>query len=125
MESACEKKLVELGIRQILARVKHPQTNGKMERFHEEIQRKLHRFEASSYSDAVRNAGSGHAGDPFHTEPPKPALGRLMEWYNYGRAHTSLNCGNRETPAQAFMRKMAPAGETVVDGQTGGKCRVE
>ena len=78
-ESAYEKRLVELGIRQILARVKHPQTNGKLERFHGEIQRKLHRFEASSHAGAVRNAGSGHVGDPFHTEPPKPALERFME----------------------------------------------
>ena len=40
-ESEFEKRLVELGIRQILARVKHPQTNGKLERIHGEIQRKL------------------------------------------------------------------------------------
>ena len=124
-ESAYEKRLVELGIRHILARVKHPQTNGKLERFHGEIQRKLHRFEASSHAGAVRNAGSSHVGDPFHTEPPKPALERFMEWYNYSRAHMSLDWGNGETPAQAFMRKMAPAGETVVDGQTGEEYRAE
>ena len=114
-ESTYEKKLVELGIRQILARVKHPQTNGKLERFHGEIQRKLHRFEASSYAGAVRDPVSGHVGGPFHTEPPKPALERFMEWYNYNRAHMSLDWESGETPAQAFMRKMAPAGETVVD----------
>ncbi len=124
-ESAYEKKLVELGIRQILARVKHPQTNGKLERFHGEIQRKLHRFEASSYAGAVRDAASGHVGGPFHTEPPKPALERFMEWYNYNRAHMSLDWENGETPAQAFMRKMAPAGETVVDEQTGEEYRAE
>ena len=39
-----KKKLVEMGIRQILARINHPQTNGKLERFHGELQRKLHRF---------------------------------------------------------------------------------
>ena len=45
-ESEFEKKLVELDIKQILARVKHPQTNGKLERIHGEIQRKLPEFES-------------------------------------------------------------------------------
>ena len=124
-ESAYEKKLVELGIRQILARVKHPQTNGKLERLHGEIQRKLHRFEASSHGAAVKDSGNGHVGGPFNAEPAKPALERFMEWYNYRRAHMSLDWESRETPAQAFLRKMAPAGETVVDEQTGEEYRAE
>ena len=37
--SVFEKRLVELGIKQILAGVRHPQTNGKLERLHGEIQR--------------------------------------------------------------------------------------
>ena len=32
--SVFEKKLVQLGIKQVMARVRHPQTNGKLERFH-------------------------------------------------------------------------------------------
>ena len=44
--SEFEKRLVELGIRQILAGVRHPQTNGKLERLHGELQRKLPEFEA-------------------------------------------------------------------------------
>ena len=44
--SESEKRLVKLGIRQILTGVRHPQTNGKLERLHGEIQRKLPRFEA-------------------------------------------------------------------------------
>lgn len=48
-----------------------------------------------------------------------------MEWYNYGRAHMSLNQESEETPAQAFMRKMAPTGETVMDEQTGEEYRAE
>ena len=124
-ESTYEKKLVELDIKQILARIKHPQTNGKLERLHGEIQRKLHRFEASSYGSTVKNPESGHVGGPFHTEPAKPALERFMEWYNYRRAHMSLDWKNRETPAQAFLRKMAPSGETVVDEQTGEEYRAE
>ena len=35
--SEFEQELVRLGIRHILARVNHPQTNGKLERFHGEI----------------------------------------------------------------------------------------
>ena len=124
-ESEYEKRLVELDIKQILARVKHPQTNGKLERLHGEIQRKLHRFEASSYGSAVNNPENGHVGGPFHTEPAKPALERFMEWYNYRRAHMSLDWNSRETPAQAFLRKMAPAGETVIDEQTGEEYKAE
>ena len=35
------KRLIGLRIHQVLARVKHPQTNGKLERLHGEIQLKL------------------------------------------------------------------------------------
>ncbi len=35
--SKFEKKLVDLDIKHILARVNHPQTNGKLERLHGEI----------------------------------------------------------------------------------------
>ena len=48
-----------------------------------------------------------------------------MEWYNHDRPHMSLDWDNLETPAQAFKRKMPPAGETVVDGQTGQEYRAE
>ena len=40
-----EKRLVELDIWQILAGVRHPQTNGKLKRLHGKIQRKLLRSE--------------------------------------------------------------------------------
>lgn len=43
--SEFEKELVRLGIKHILARVNHPQTNGKLERFHGEIQRKQKWFD--------------------------------------------------------------------------------
>ena len=43
-----EQRLVELDIKHILARVRHPQTNGKLERLHWEIQRKIRHFEDSS-----------------------------------------------------------------------------
>ena len=95
-----EKRLIGLGIHQILARVKHPQTNGKLERLHGEIQRKLPEFEAI----LMRKS------DPIDL---------LMQWYNYDRPHMSLNRDERETPAQAFVRKMPPKRETVIDEQTG------
>ena len=99
-----EKRLVGLGIHQILARVKHPQTNGKLERLHGEIQRKLPEFEAI----LMRKS------DPIDL---------FMQWYNYDRPHMSLNRDERETPAQAFVRKMPPKGETVIDEQTGEEYR--
>ncbi|MCE2498704.1 MAG: transposase [Nitrosopumilaceae archaeon] len=97
-KSGFEKRLVELGIRQILAGVGHPQTNGKIERLHGEIQRKLHEFE----SIMMRKS------DPIDL---------FMRWYNYDRPHMSLEDG--ETPAEAFERKMAPKGERIIDEQTG------
>ena len=38
--SKFEERMVERGIKHILPRVRHPQTNGKIERFHGELQRK-------------------------------------------------------------------------------------
>ena len=45
-ESESEKRLVDLETRQILARVRHLRTNGKLEGLHGEMQRKLPEFEA-------------------------------------------------------------------------------
>ncbi len=39
-----EKELVKLGIKQILAGLRHQQTNGKLKRYHGKIQRKLPEF---------------------------------------------------------------------------------
>lgn len=123
--SRFEERLVRLDIRQILARVCHPQTNGKLERLHGEIQRKLCHFEDSSYDKTVLDRGtkSGHVGNPFNTAPRKDAIDRFMEWYNCERDHMSLDWENQETPAQAFMRKMAPKGETIIDQHTGEEYR--
>ena len=90
--SEFEKELVKLDIKHILARVRHPQTNGKLERFHGEIQRKLKWF---------------------------PGIDEFVRWYNYDRAHDSLDQDTLETPARAFLRKMPKAGETVKDEATG------
>ena len=71
-KSGFEKKLVELGIRQILAGVGHrPQTNGKLEHLYGEIQRKLPRFEAIMM---------------WKSDP----IDLFMKWYNCNRPQ-SLN----------------------------------
>ncbi len=104
--SEFEKRLAELGIKQILAGVRHPQTNGKLERLHGEIQRKLPEFEAIMMRKS----------DPVDL---------FMQWYNYDRPHMSLGLDGEETPAQAFVRKMPPKGEIVIDEQTGEEYHVE
>ncbi len=100
--SAFEKRLVELDIRHILAGVGHPQTNGKLERLHGEIQRKLPEFEAIMQ----------RVSDPVDL---------FMQWYNYERPHMSLD-GSR--PAEAFKAKMPPKGATVIDRETGEEYHV-
>lgn len=94
-------RLVELDIQQILARVKHPQTNGKLERLHGELQRKLHEFE-----DVAGPPGTGCPirSEKIETDP----VARFIRWYNYKRPHESLDWSNLETPSQAFRQKMPP-----------------
>ena len=90
--SEFEQELARLDIKHILARVNHPQTNGKLERFHGEIQRKQKWF---------------------------ADIHELVRWWNHTRPHMSLDWDNLETPAKAFVRKMPPKGITVVDEQSG------
>lgn len=78
-----EKYLIESEIRQILGRVQHPQTNGKIERFFRTVEEKIHRFSS---------------------------LDELVQWYNVKRPHMSLNLKVIETPYQAFIRKMPKEG---------------
>lgn len=77
-----QKYLKKHEIVHIKARVKHPQTNGKMERAGGTI-RKL-----------IKHFGS--------TE-------KAMDYYNFKRPHWSLNLEDCETPFQAYIRKMRPA----------------
>ena len=88
-----ERYLAENGIRQILSRVSHPQTNGKVERFFRTVEDKLPRFDDS--------------------------IDQLIEWYNVRRPHMSLNLDEIETPYQAYLRKMPKEGTVVVDEQSG------
>lgn len=73
-----ERYCAEKGIRHILCKVKHPQTNGKQERFHATYEK--HRAQ-------------------------HPSLEEFVQWYNEVRPHMSLDWENLETPSQAFMRK--------------------
>jgi putative transposase len=86
-----EKYLIENEIRQVLSRVSHPQTNGKVERFFRTVKDKLDRFEN---------------------------IDALIEWYNMTRPHMSLNLDAIETPQQAYARKMPEQG-TVTDEESG------
>jgi len=79
MKSGFADFLREEGIRQILCRIKHPQSNGKVEKFFDLY--KNHRHAFNSNED-------------------------LMKWYNDVRPHRSLRFDELETPQQAFMRKM-------------------
>jgi len=67
------------GIKQILCRVKHPQSNGKIEKWFHTY--KVHR-------------------DAFNTKED------FLHWYNEIRPHRSLRFEELETPQQAFNRKM-------------------
>jgi len=66
-------------IQHILCRIKHPQSNGKVEKFFGLYKAKRHEF--------------GNKEDFIH-------------WYNEIRPHRSLNFETLETPSQAFARKM-------------------
>ena len=73
-----EQFCAEYGIHHILARVKHPQTNGKVERFFQTYRKNRNRF--SSFEE-------------------------FADWYNKIRPHMSLDWSRMETPEMAFYRK--------------------
>ena len=70
--------LAEQGIRQILCRYKHPQSNGKIERWFGTYEKHRKRFKTFE---------------------------EFVEWYN-NRPHGSLNLRRAETPEMAFWRKL-------------------
>lgn len=77
--SEFDKYLKVHNIKHILARVNHPQTNGKVERLFGTVKQKRKEFSS---------------------------LEELFYWYNQVRPHMSLRQDVLETPAQAFLRKM-------------------
>ena len=76
--SEFKKCLEEHGIKPILARVKHPQTNGKLERWFGTYRK--FRWDFDSFEE-------------------------FIDWYN-NRPHGSLDFDRLETPDRAFWRKM-------------------
>jgi len=79
MKSSFKDFLDKQGIKQILCRIKHPQSNGKVERWFRSY--KEHR-------------------ESFRTKED------FLHWYNQIRPHRSLKFDELETPHQAFIRKM-------------------
>jgi putative transposase len=77
--SRFKESLDDNGIQQILCRIKHPQSNGKVEKFFDLYKNKRGLFKAKE---------------------------DFMLWYNEVRPHSSLNFEALETPSQAFIRKM-------------------
>jgi putative transposase len=71
--------LKENKIQQILCKIKHPQSNGKVEKFFDLYNHKRHMF---------------------------PTKEEFENWYNEIRPHRSLNFEVLETPSQAFERKL-------------------
>ena len=78
-DSRFKEFLDENGIQQILCRIKHPQSNGKVEKFFDLYQNKRSLFKTKE---------------------------EFILWYNEVRPHRSLNFAELETPQQAFIRKM-------------------
>ena len=71
--------LAKQGIKQILCRIKHPQSNGKIEKFFSLYKAKRQLFSTKE---------------------------EFMTWYNEVRPHRSLQFEQLETPQEAFLRKL-------------------
>ncbi len=69
------------GIKHIIGRVNHPQTNGKVKRLYGAVAQKL------SLLNSIDESG---------------------QWHNEIKPHMSLNMDELETPAKAFLRKLPP-----------------
>ena len=73
----------EDGIRLIVGRVDHPQTNGKIEKFFDTFERNVGNFEA---------------------------IDEFMVWYNYVRPHGAFEVGKLETPGIMYYRRLPEKG---------------
>jgi putative transposase len=78
-ESRFKEFLEENGIEQILCRIKHPQSNGKIEKWFQVYKNHRQAFKSKE---------------------------EFLTWYNEIRPHLSLNFEELETPNLAFIRKM-------------------
>ena len=78
--SAFEAELLDSGIELIKTRPYHPQTNGKLERFHRSIEEEIYHYES---------------------------LSKYIEYYNDRRIDWSLDIDNYDTPLLAFRNTKA------------------
>ena len=78
-ESHFRAFLEEQGIKQILCRIKHPQSNDKVEKWFQVYKDHRHAFDSKE---------------------------EFLKWYNEVRPHLSLRIEELETPHMAFIRKM-------------------
>ena len=78
--SQFEAFLAEQGIRHLLSRDNHPQTNGKLERFYGVYEQKRHQFKSTD---------------------------ECVHWHNEIKPHLSLHIETLETPIQAFHGKLS------------------
>jgi putative transposase len=84
--SQFEAYLAEQGIKCLLCRVNHAQTNGKLERFYGVNEQKPHQFRS---------------------------IEEYIHWHSEIKPHMSLNWVAHETPVQAFQRKQPPKQEKI------------
>ena len=78
-DSLFKEFLDKKGITQILCKIKHPQSNGKVEKWFDTYRLHRHAFKSKE---------------------------EFLHWYNEVRPHRSLDFEILETPQQAFIRKM-------------------
>jgi len=78
-ESRFKAFLESQGIKHILCKIKHPQSNGKVEKWFQIYKNHRHAFDSKE---------------------------AFLMWYNEVRPHLSLRFEELETPEQAFQRKM-------------------
>ncbi len=76
-----KKFLDKNGVKHIVARINHPQTNGKIERFFGLVEQKAILFNS---------------------------INELFYWYNYIKPHMALDFDELETPDQAFHNRLPP-----------------
>ena len=80
MPTEFEAELLDRGIELINSRPYHPQTNGKLERFHRSVEEEIEHWDT---------------------------LSEYVSFYNERRLHFSLDIKNHQTPLKAFFDKRA------------------
>ena len=116
-ENIFEDRLDELRIRHMPSGEGHWQAAAKFRRMCGELERKLRLFEEASAGRTTRSPGGGaasaHVGSPFHAAPATDPIDRFFDWYNNKRPSMAPDMPRRETPAEAFRRRMPGAGDDV------------